>query len=112
MVMWSQEGSVPRARISPGIVIDQTNISVLILLCLRPARHNPSEKNADASKHLIPLIYNTQTNTVARRSSGADDDASNATTVLSNISEQYSLTNEPALWPAIYSLAHNFTVQR
>ncbi|EJW77423.1 hypothetical protein WUBG_11669, partial [Wuchereria bancrofti] len=51
-------------------------------------------------------------NTVARRSSGADDDASNATTVLSNISEQYSLTNEPALWPAIYSLAHNFTVQR
>ncbi|KAK6113195.1 Mediator complex subunit MED14 family protein [Brugia pahangi] len=112
LVMWSQEGSVPRARISPGIVIDQTNISVLILLCLRPARHNPSEKNADASKHLIPLIYNTQTNTVARRSSGADDDASNATTVLSNISEQYSLTNEPALWPAIYSLAHNFTVQR
>ncbi|VBB31806.1 unnamed protein product, partial [Acanthocheilonema viteae] len=112
LVMWSQEGSVPRARISPGIVIDQTNISVLILLCLRPARHNPSEKNADASKHLIPLIYNTQTNTVARRSSGADDDASNATTVLSNVSEQYSLTNEPALWPAIYSLAHNFAVQR
>ncbi|CAG9530753.1 unnamed protein product [Cercopithifilaria johnstoni] len=112
LVMWSQEGSVPRARISPGIVIDQTNISVLILLCLRPARYNPSEKNADASKHLIPLIYNTQTNTVARRSSGADDDASNATTVLSNVSEQYSLTNEPALWPAIYSLAHNFAVQR
>ncbi|VDM98233.1 unnamed protein product [Thelazia callipaeda] len=112
LVMWSQEGSVPRARISPGIVIDQTNISVLILLCLRPTRHNPSEKNADASKHLIPLIYNTQTNTVARRSSGADDDASNATTVLSNVSEQYSLTNEPALWPAIYSLAHNFALQR
>uniref|UniRef100_A0A915PP03 Mediator of RNA polymerase II transcription subunit 14 n=1 Tax=Setaria digitata TaxID=48799 RepID=A0A915PP03_9BILA len=112
LVMWSQEGSVPRARISPGIVIDQTNISVLILLCLRPARHNPSEKNADASKHLIPLIYNTQTNTVARRSSGADDDASNATTILSNVSEQYSLTNEPALWPAIYSLAHNFAIQR
>ncbi|MCP9265190.1 MED14 [Dirofilaria immitis] len=88
LVMWSQEGSIPRARISPGIVIDQTNISVLIL-----------------------NQYHIR-NTVARRSSGADDDASNATTVLSNVSEQYSLTNEPALWPAIYSLAHNFAVQR
>ncbi|VDN27462.1 unnamed protein product [Gongylonema pulchrum] len=108
--MWNQEGSMPRARISPGIVIDQTNINVLILLCLRPTRYDPMAKNVDASKHLIPLIYNIQSNTVARRSSGADDDASNATIVLSNVSEQYSLTNEPALWPAVFSLAHNFSV--
>uniref|UniRef100_A0A158Q7E9 Mediator of RNA polymerase II transcription subunit 14 n=1 Tax=Elaeophora elaphi TaxID=1147741 RepID=A0A158Q7E9_9BILA len=97
---------------APGAFSAIARIMNVQMLCLRPARHNPSEKNADASKHLIPLIYNTQTNTVARRSSGADDDASNATTVLSNVSEQYSLTNEPALWPAIYSLAHNFAVQR
>ncbi|VDO40248.1 unnamed protein product [Onchocerca flexuosa] len=38
LVMWSQEGSVPRARISPGIVIDQTNISVLILVRFRNLR--------------------------------------------------------------------------
>lgn len=32
LVMWNAEGAVPRARISPGIIIDQTNITVLILV--------------------------------------------------------------------------------
>ncbi|VDK55483.1 unnamed protein product [Anisakis simplex] len=117
LTVWSHEGSNPRARLSLGIVIDQTNISVLLLvssrfisiaLCLRPTRPDPNERSADASKHLIQLIYNTQTNSVMRRCAANDDDPSGINQLLANISEKYARSNERSLWPAVQCLAHNF----
>ncbi|KHN74691.1 Mediator of RNA polymerase II transcription subunit 14 [Toxocara canis] len=112
LTVWSQEGSNPRARLSLGIVIDQTNVSMLILLCLRPTRHDPSERNADASKHLIQLIYNTQTNSVIRRGAAGEEDANGVSQLLANISDKYARLNERSLWPAVHALAHNFMQSR
>lgn len=108
LVMWSNEGTVQRARVSPGIVIDQTNVSVLILICLRPTRPDPLERNADASKHLLTLVYNTQTNVIIARRGGAEDDAGGVSAILANICEQCSHSNERPLWPAVHALAHKF----
>uniref|UniRef100_A0A915AIY3 Mediator of RNA polymerase II transcription subunit 14 n=1 Tax=Parascaris univalens TaxID=6257 RepID=A0A915AIY3_PARUN len=112
LTVWSHEGSNPRARLSLGIVIDQTNVSVLILLCLRATRHDPNERNADASKHLIQLIYNTQTNSVMRRGGAGEEDASGVNQLLATISEKYARLNERSLWPAVHALAHNFMHSR
>ncbi|MFH4976294.1 hypothetical protein AB6A40_003003 [Gnathostoma spinigerum] len=103
----SEGGSCQRIRFSPGIVIDQTNTSVLIMLCLRPTRPDPTERNADANKHLIQLIYNSQNNAVTRRGA-AEDDTNGVGALLAGVSEQYARSGECSLWPAVHTLAHRF----
>lgn len=107
LVTSGTDSMTQRMRVTPGIIIDPSNVSVLVLLCLRPSRIEYLERSSDGSKHLIQLIYNTQTNTVGRRSS-SDDDVYNVSSILSSVSDQYSRTSERTLWHAVRTLAYKY----